>query len=150
MSAAAGGIQQRESSTPIITILVALFIGALVVFAANFVQQVVRSTQDQRATALAADIQVKSQQLAKYAAEAADGRIEAFDELRQTQSLIATNLEQLSSGDPTTDVPPISANPEVEPALTQVVSTWTEIAAASSNILAKEDIVLEMTDIQSQ
>ncbi|MEZ5443130.1 MAG: methyl-accepting chemotaxis protein, partial [Lysobacterales bacterium] len=37
-----------------------------------------------------------------------------------------------------------------EPALTQVVSTWTEIAAASSNILAKEDIVLEMTDIQSQ
>ncbi|MCB1627178.1 MAG: methyl-accepting chemotaxis protein [Xanthomonadales bacterium] len=150
MSAAAGGIQQRESSTPIITILVALFIGALVVFAANFVQQVVRSTQDQRATALAADIQVKSQQLAKYAAEAAGGRIEAFDELRQTQSLIATNLEQLSSGDPTTDVPPISANPEVEPALTQVVSTWTEIAAASSNILAKEDIVLEMTDIQSQ
>ncbi len=149
MSAAAGGIQQRES-TPLITTLVVLFIAALVLFAANFVAQVQRSNQDQRATALAADIQVKSQQLAKYAAEAAGGRIEAFDELRQTQRLIATNLEKLSVGDPDEGVPAISDNEEVEPALNGVIATWREISEASSNILAKEEIVLDMTDIQAQ
>ena len=146
---AAGGVQQRES-TPLITILVVLFIAALAVFAANFVQQFRLSNQDQQATALAADIQVKSQQLAKYAAEAAGGRIEAFDELRGTELNIAQNIQKLVGGDAETGIPAITENPEVKPALDQVVGTWSEISAASSNVLAKEEIVLEMTDIRQQ
>ena len=106
MSAAAGGIQQRESSTMLAILVVVLLVG-LVGLIANFFSANVKNNEVRAATGLATDIRVLSQQLAKFAAEAAGGRSEAFDELEEKKSTIQANLRKLEDGDPQEGVPSI-------------------------------------------
>jgi twitching motility protein PilJ len=145
MSAAAGGIQQRESST-LLTILVVVLLAGLVGLGANFVFTNVNNNEDRAAISLATDIRVLSQQLAKFAAEAAGGRSEAFDELKDKKETIQAHINKLTVGDPQEGVPSIEKNPEVQQALDNVTRTWAPIREAADNILARQEVVEQLND----
>ncbi|GMU43051.1 MAG: type IV pili methyl-accepting chemotaxis transducer N-terminal domain-containing protein [Xanthomonadales bacterium] len=143
MSAAAGGIQQRESSTLLAILVVVLLVG-LVGLIANFFFANVNNNEDRAAIGLSTDIRVYSQQLAKFAAQAASGQPEAFDELSEIKGIIQSHLRKLEDGDPTEGVPSIRKNPEVEVALTRVKDTWAPIQQAADVILARRDVVEDL------
>jgi twitching motility protein PilJ len=145
MSAAAGGIQQRESST-LLTILVVVLLAGLVGLGANFVFTNINNNEDRAAISLATDIRVLSQQLAKFAAEAAGGRSEAFDELKDKKETIQAHINKLTVGDPQEGVPSIGKNPEVQQALDNVTRTWAPIREAADNILARQQVVEQLND----
>jgi hypothetical protein len=66
-------------------ILLVLLLGAL---AYNFFLLNQRNQQETQYLGLTTDIQVRAQQLAKAAGEAAVGNFDAFDELRETRDII--------------------------------------------------------------
>ena len=143
MSAAAGGIQQRESSTMLAILVVVLLVG-LVGLIANFFFANVNNNEDRAAIGLSTDIRVYSQQLAKFAAQAAGGQAEAFDELKEVKETIQAHLLKLQDGDPQEGVPSISKNPEVEVALNAVKDTWAPIQQAADVILARRAVVEDL------
>ncbi len=143
MSAAAGGIQQRESSTMLAILVVVLLVG-LIGLIANFIFSNVNNNEDRAAISLSTDIRVLSQQLAKFAAEAAGGRDEAFDELSDIKGTIQSHLKKLEDGDPQEGVPSIRKNPEVQTALDQVKTTWGPIQEAADVILARRDVIEQL------
>ncbi len=143
MSAAGGGIQQRESST-MLAILVVVLLGGLIGLIANFIFSNVNNNEDRAAISLSTDIRVLSQQLAKFAAEAAGGRDEAFDELSDIKATIQSHLKKLEDGDPQEGVPSIRKNPDVQTALDQVKGTWAPIQEASDVILARRDVIEQL------
>lgn len=143
MSAAAGGIQQRESSTMLAILVVVLLVG-LIGLIANFIFSNVNNNEDRAAISLSTDIRVLSQQLAKFAAEAAGGRDEAFDELSDIKGTIQSHLKKLEDGDPQEGVPSIRKNPQVQTALDQVKTTWGPIQEAADVILARRDVIEQL------
>jgi twitching motility protein PilJ len=149
MSAAAGGIQQRESST-LLTILVVVLLAGLIGLGLNFVFTNINNNEDRAAINLATDIRVLSQQLAKFAAEAAGGRSEAFDELKDKKETIQAHINKLTVGDPQEGVPSIEKNPEVKQALDNVTRTWTPIREASDNILARQEVIERLNGIGAE
>lgn len=144
MSTAAGGIQQRESQS-FITILVVVLLLALVALITNFVVSNVRNAQDRAATTLATSIQVRSQQLAKYAAEAAGGNIEAFEELTATRDDINNSLRVLREG--SDQVQRIDQNPGVREALDTLLRTWERVRLAVGNIVDRREPVIDLSSI---
>lgn len=142
MSTAAGGIQQRESQS-FITILVVVLLLALVALIGNFVLANIRNTQDRAATVLATEIQVKSQQLAKYAAEAAGGNIDAFEELVATRDAISNNLSVLRNGN--AQVQKVdNINQEVRNALDTLERGWGQVREAVGNIVDRKEQVIDL------
>jgi len=140
MSNPGGGNQQRESQA-LITILVVVLILSLLALFLNFFFANQRNEEDRGAIAATTEIQVRSQQIAKFAAEAADGNPAAFDELEKTRDEIQFRINALQKGSLATDkfprVPPISRNPRVEPAVKKLVESWEMVKAQATAILTR-------------
>ena len=92
-SGAVGG----KTNTVLFIVLGLLFVFAIVDFAWLYYNTV----QDRKAVAYTTQIQVSSQQLAKYAAEAAAGNELAFQELKSTSENMDAYVRALNSGDRT-------------------------------------------------
>mgnify|MGYP002777172419 FL=1 len=129
-----------------LTILVLVLLSGLVGLIANFFFANQRNNEDRAAINLATEVQVLSQQLAKFAAEAAGGRGEAFEELQNIKNTIQSHIRKLEEGDPQDGVPSIRANLRVEPALNQLRTTWEPIQTASELILARQDVIGQLND----
>jgi len=140
MSNPSGGNQQRESQA-LITILVVVLILSLLALFLNFFFANQRNEEDRGAIAATTEIQVRSQQIAKFAAEAADGNPAAFDELEKTRDEIQFRINALQKGSLPTDkfpeVPPISRNERVEPAVKKLVESWEMVKAQATAILTR-------------
>jgi len=140
MSNPSGGSQQRESQA-LITILVVVLILSLLALFLNFFFANQRNEEDRGAIAATTEIQVRSQQIAKFAAEAANGNPAAFDELEKTRDEIQFRINALQTGSKPTDkfppVPPISRNPKVEPAVKKLVESWEMVKAQATAILTR-------------
>jgi twitching motility protein PilJ len=143
MSTTAGGGQGRESGSFIIMLVVVLFLslGALIT---NFILANIRNTQDRAAIALATDIQVKSQQLAKFATEAAGGNLDAFEQMAETQRRINANISALRNGNG--QVQPISSNPQVLQFLTALETSWASITGKVTGISERRDQIVELNE----
>ncbi len=144
MSTAAGSAR-RESGSGTSVLVVVLILSLFVVFA-NFYFTNLRNNEDRAAIAAATDIQVKSQQLAKYSAEAADGSLDAFDNLQRTWSAIGRQIGDLRNGN-NAGVPPIENNKEVEPALAAVENAWQPTSDNVQKILGTRETVVELAEI---
>ncbi|MCU0754500.1 MAG: methyl-accepting chemotaxis protein [Xanthomonadales bacterium] len=144
MSTAAGSAR-RESGNGTSILVVVLILSLVVVFV-NFYLTNIRNNEDRAAIAAATDIQVKSQQLAKYSAEAADGSLEAFDNLQRTWSAIGRQIGDLRNGN-NAGVPPINNNKDVEPALAAVENSWRPTSDNVQKILGTRETVVELAEI---
>ena len=99
MSTALGALSGKERSAAI-NFWAFVLILALTVFALNFYFSTVRSSEENAARDLVAEIQVLSQEVAKFSGEAAAGNFDAFEELRVTRARTATILSDLQREQP--------------------------------------------------
>ncbi|HEY0180355.1 MAG TPA: methyl-accepting chemotaxis protein [Dokdonella sp.] len=140
MSTTAGALG-RERSGGTNTVLFVL-LGFLFVFAiVDFVFLYLSNRDDRKAISYTTQIQVLSQQLAKYAAEAAAGNELAFQELASTRDNIDTYVRSLSGGDKT-GMPAYASEPGVKDELPTLTKAWTQLRDNATKILDGKDVVL--------
>ncbi|MBO9665128.1 methyl-accepting chemotaxis protein [Dokdonella sp.] len=140
MSTTAGALG-RERSGGANTVLFVL-LGFLFVFAiVDFVFLYLAGSDDRKATSYTTQIQVSSQQLAKYAAEAASGNELALQELESTRANIDTYVKALNSGDKT-GMPAYIDKPGVSTELQLLNKAWAQLQANAKKILDNKDLVL--------
>ncbi|MFC5489683.1 methyl-accepting chemotaxis protein [Dokdonella soli] len=133
------GALGRERSGSANTVLFVL-LGFLFVFAiVDFVFLYFKSEQDRQAVSYTTKIQVLSQQLAKYASEAASGNDLAFQELESTRSNIDAYVRALNDGDKTGMK---SYKGEVKTELDALSAAWAQLQGNATKILTNKDLVL--------
>lgn len=143
MSSTATQFLERRLSpaqTALFLILV-LLIGAV---ALNFYLLNQRNDHQSQYLALTTEIQVRAQQLAKAAGEAAVGNFDAFDELSESRSIISDSIAQLRNGNNPSNLPP---SPDVvNDSLATLEQIWQRIEVEAERILSRSDLVLDLAD----
>mgnify|MGYP006151399455 CR=1 FL=1 len=132
------------------TIVLVISLG---VFGANFIYSSYLNEQENSARGLTADLQVLSQQLAKYAQEAVDGNADAFAEFKATKARVDEIVAALRTGSATEGVPGYEGDPNargVASALEKVTETWEPMSNAAETINASEEQVLNLADTANQ
>ncbi|HEX5693990.1 MAG TPA: type IV pili methyl-accepting chemotaxis transducer N-terminal domain-containing protein, partial [Arenimonas sp.] len=130
-----------------------ILIISLLVFGANFIYAGYLNNQENNARGLTADLQVLSQQLAKYTQEAVDGNADAFTEFKATKSRIDSIVGALRTGSEAEGVKGYEGDANamgVSSALGKVTETWTPMATAAERITQSEEEVLNLSDTAAQ
>ena len=130
-----------------------VLIVSLAILGANFIYAGYLGGREDKAKALTADLQVLSQQLAKYTQEAVDGNADAFVEFKATKSRIDSIVAALRTGSAAEGVDGYEGNPNalgVSSALGKVIETWQPMADAATSIEQNEDKVLNLADTAAQ
>ena len=130
-----------------------VLIVSLALLGANFIYAGYLAAREDKAQALTADLQVLSQQLAKYTQEAVDGNADAFTEFKATKSRIDVIVGALRTGSSEEGVVAYEGNPNalgVSSALGKVTETWQPMADAATSIEQNEDKVLNLADTAAQ
>src|SRR3546814_15328175 len=97
-----------------------------------------------------AGIQVLSQQIAKFSAEAVSGGFEAFFELKSTRGRIETLVRNLLNGNPDDNVPAYQGQAGVGDPLQKLVDSWTPVNKSAQRIAEREERVLGLADTASE
>jgi twitching motility protein PilJ len=125
-----------------------LLVVSAIVFAANFGYAQYLSRQETNARALTAELQVASQQLAKFAQLAVKGSEEDFDALTTTKNRIDTIINSLRKGSISPNVRAYESDPlevGVKSALAETGKTWERMSGDAEKIIGKRDEVLALT-----
>ncbi|RFF28359.1 MULTISPECIES: methyl-accepting chemotaxis protein [unclassified Wenzhouxiangella] len=134
--------QQRLSRTQsLLFILLVLLLGLV---AYNFYLLNQRNVQETQYLGLTTEIQVRAQQLAKAAGEAAVGNFEAFDELGTTRNTIDESINQLRDGNPESGLPP--SPDRVDAPLSTLEEIWSGIDDNATSILDRSDLVVQLAE----
>lgn len=147
MSTRAGSVVTTQS-TPGIRILLFLLVLSLAAVGFNFFWVAKKNDEDRQYIAFTSEIQVQSQQIAKFASEAAAGNLDAFGELRRTRNRIQSNLDFLVNGRSETQLP--ASPPSVQESLVGVQQIWQPIREDADRILDSRDLVVEITNLAQQ
>lgn len=95
----------------------------------------------------ASTVRALSQNIAKNAAVAVNGGIEAFSYLESAQRMMTLNLALLRDGNPQTRLSPVSSlSVEADDALNQMLRPWREIRDDLQMILDRRDIIVAFKD----
>jgi len=142
MSTTAGGAG-RERGYTIVIVFLLLAIGLASV---DFWWLNNKNSEDREAIALTTQVQVLSQQTAKYALEASDGNRDSFRELSATRNTIDSAVQRLVKGDEKTGMP---AYADADGRSTQsgrsigaLANAWHQLDADIGKILSNKDLVL--------
>lgn len=136
-----GGIGKERGYTGLIVLLL-ISIGFAVL---DFVLLTQKNSEDRQAVALTTQIQVLSQQTAKYAIESADGNVESFQELASTRNTIDSAVQRLTKGDPKSGMEAYGDN-NASPAgraVTALGNAWAQLDGDISKILSNKSVVLD-------
>lgn len=143
MSSKATPITERRLS-PFQLLLFLILVGLVGAVSLNFFLLNQRNDHETQYLALTTEIQVRAQQLAKAAGEAAVGNFDAFDELSRTRDIIAEAIGQLRNGNPETNLPP---SPQaVNDSLATLEEIWSGINEQAERILSRSQLVLDLAD----
>jgi twitching motility protein PilJ len=130
---------------------VAVLVVAALIFGANFGYASYLQGQENRARALTAELQVLSQQLAKYAREAVEGgNAESFEEFKATKIRIDSIVKALRLGGE--GVPGYEGDivqKGVDNALKKVTTVWTKMAQDADRIIKSENQIINLSDTAS-
>lgn len=136
-----GGVG-RERGYTILIILLVVSIG----FAAiDFVLLNFKNSEDRQAIALTTQIQVLSQQTAKYALEASGGNPDSFAELENARDTIDSAVQRLVNGDTKTGMKPY-ADKNATPtgrSVGKLADAWKSLDADIGRILSNKATVLD-------
>lgn len=128
--------------------LTGLLLLSMAFVAATFYRLIGNAKNEQEWVALATDVQVSSQQLAKSAGEAASGNLEAFAELSISYQRITTAMSSLQNGAPASDLPP--APEDVEQEMASLSTTWSRMSVNASSITERESLLFSMAEASDQ
>ena len=140
MSTTGGVGKERGNTVLIVLLLVAIGFAAL-----DFWQLNVKNGEDRQAAALTTQIQVLSQQTAKFALESADGNVDSFKELESTRNAIDSAVKRLDKGDPDSGMQAY-ADGNKSPAgraVTALDAAWAQLDADIGKILSNKAVVLD-------
>ncbi|MFY8049663.1 MAG: methyl-accepting chemotaxis protein [Erythrobacter sp.] len=151
MSTTIGAIGGKERRG-ILNFWILILTVAILLLGINFYFSTRYAQQEADARDIVATIQVQSQQIAKFAQEAAAGGLESFSELEGTRTSIQTNLNRLAQGDPETGLPSfaeslggVSAATE----LTALQTAWSAIDENAARILDRRELIVNLADSAS-
>ncbi len=145
----AGAVGGKERSSGI-NFWLFILLAALVAFGLNFYFATKRSTEEGKAKGLVSEVQVLSQQIAKFSSEAVSGNFEAFDELSATRTRIQKILETLRNGDAAEGIPAYAESPVVGQHLGELASQWSPMNEDVGKILERKDLVLNLSDTAAE
>ena len=140
MSTTGGVSRERGYTALIVLLLVAIGFAALDFFLLNQ-----KNGEDRQAIALTTQIQVLSQQTAKFALESADGNTNSFKELESTRNSIDSAVQRLNKGDPKSGMQPYADN-NVTPAgraVSALDASWKQLDTDIGKILSNKAVVLD-------
>jgi len=136
-----GGVSKEQGYTALIVLLlVAIGFAALDFFLLNQ-----KNGEDRQAIALTTQIQVLSQQTAKFALESAAGNVDAFKELEGTRNAIDSAVQRLKRGDPQSGMHAYADNDTTASgrAVTALDTAWRQLDADIGKILSNKAVVLD-------
>jgi twitching motility protein PilJ len=104
-----------------------------------------KNGEDRQAIALTTQIQVLSQQTAKFALESADGNTDSFKELESTRNAIDSAVQRLDKGDPKSGMQPYADNNATPAgrAVSALDASWKQLDADIGKILSNKAVVLD-------
>jgi twitching motility protein PilJ len=136
-----GGVGKERGYTGLIVLLVvAIGFAALDFFMLNS-----KNSEDRQAIGLTTQIQVLSQQTAKYALEASDGNVDSFKELETNRNAIDSAVQRLNAGDTKSGMQAYADN-SATPAGRSVAAlsnAWKQLDADIGKILSNKALVLD-------
>jgi twitching motility protein PilJ len=147
-------VTERVSNFGVRIWILILALSALV-FVANFGYATYLSSQENNARRLAAEMQVLSQQLAKYAKEAVEGNADSFGEFTATKTRIDAIVNALRKGSVSEGVPSyesgsvVALQPGVKSALGEVATIWSKMSQDADRIGKSQEQILNLTDTAS-
>ncbi len=140
MSTTGGVSRERGYTALIVLLLIAIGFAALDFFMLNQ-----KNGEDRQAVALTTQIQVLSQQTAKFALESADGNVESFKELESTRNAIDSAVKRLEKGDSASGMEAY-ADGNKSPAgraVTALSAAWAQLDGDIGKILSNKAVVLD-------
>jgi twitching motility protein PilJ len=140
MSTTGGVSRERGYTALIVLLLIAIGFAALDFFLLNQ-----KNGEDRQAIALTTQIQVLSQQTAKFALESADGNTDSFKELESTRNAIDSAVQRLDKGDPKSGMQPYADNNATPAgrAVSALDASWKQLDADIGKILSNRAVVLD-------
>jgi len=140
MSTTGGVSRERGYTALIVLLLIAIGFAALDFFLLNQ-----KNGEDRQAIALTTQIQVLSQQTAKFALESADGNTDSFKELESTRNSIDSAVQRLNKGDPKSGMQPYSDNSATPAgrAVSALDASWKQLDADIGKILSNKAVVVD-------
>lgn len=140
MSTTGGVSRERGYTAFIVLLLIAIGFAALDFFMLNQ-----KNGEDRQAIALTTQIQVLSQQTAKFALESASGNVDSFKELESTRNAIDSAVQRLNKGDPTSGMKPYADNNATPAgrAVSALDASWAQLDADIGKILSNKAVVLD-------
>ena len=138
-----GGVGKERGYTGLIVLLVvAIGFAALDFYFLN-----VKNNEDRQAIALTTQIQVLSQQTAKYAIESSGGNAGSFTELEGTRDAIDSAVQRLIKGDAKSGMQPYTDKPKTSTpagrAVTKLADAWKKLDGDIGKILSNKAVVLD-------
>ena len=140
MSTTGGMGKERGYTGLIIALIIAFgFTGV------DFVMLTLRGREDTQAVGLTTQIQVLSQQTAKYALEAADGNVDSFKELETNRNAIDSAVQRLVKGDEKGGMKPYADNNATPAgrAVAALGNAWGQLDADIGKILSNKALVVD-------
>jgi twitching motility protein PilJ len=148
MSTTIGAIGGKERRG-ILNFWILILTISILLLGINFYFSTRYAQQEADARDIVASIQVQSQQIAKFAQEAAAGGLESFAELEATQKGIQGNLDSLSQGDDAKGMHAfaqplggVSAATE----LTALQNAWSAVNENAARILDRRELIVNLAD----
>ncbi|RCS29080.1 methyl-accepting chemotaxis protein [Rhodanobacter denitrificans] len=140
MSTTGGVSRERGYTVLIVLLLIAMGFAALDFFMLNQ-----KNGEDRQAIALTTQIQVLSQQTAKFALESADGNTDSFKELESTRNAIDSAVQKLGKGDPSGSMKPYADNNATPAgrAVSALDASWRQLDTDIGKILSNKAVVLD-------
>ncbi|WP_395787796.1 methyl-accepting chemotaxis protein [Aquimonas sp.] len=145
---AVGGKERRGALNFWILILTV----SILLLGVNFYISARYAQQEAEARDIVASIQVQSQQIAKFAQEAAIGGLESFDQLKSTRAAIQQNLTRLANGDPESGLPSFKeplGGVSVATELAELETTWANVNDNAGRILDRQELIVNLADAAS-
>ena len=127
------------------TILIVLLVVSIGFAAIDFVLLNLKNGEDRQAIALTTQIQVLSQQTAKYALESSGGNADSFAELENARDAIDSAVQRLVNGDTKTGMKPY-ADKGVTPtgrSVSKLADAWKQLDGDIGRILSNKATVLD-------
>ncbi|MEO6799775.1 MAG: methyl-accepting chemotaxis protein [Rhodanobacter sp.] len=140
MSTTGGVSRERGYTALIVLLLIAIGFAALDFFLLNQ-----KNGEDRQAIALTTQIQVLSQQTAKFALESADGNTDSFNELEATRNAIDSAVKRLNKGDSASGMQPYADNNTTPAgrAVSALDASWKKLDSDIGKILSNKAAVLD-------
>ncbi|RMF19935.1 MAG: chemotaxis protein [Gammaproteobacteria bacterium] len=100
------------------------------------------AARDKLQISYASELRVLSQEIAKNASEAADGKSDAFDQLKRSRDDYQRLWNYLSLGNPEQDLPPLELAQ-----MSSAQTSWDEVKNSADQILAAKETVLTLHEV---